>query len=182
MKKVLTSILMLLLSLAAQQAFAVDAVKPAPDDPAWRAAWQNKFGKMPIDAAAFTAVTPRDIAAQTGKKLSFGEKIFLKIAQKRVKKQLAKGLRAQDAEGRAGGKNSMGIAAAALGALGLIFTLVSVDVLVLLGLIFGIMALIFGLIGIKRDENKILAIVGTALGAAVIFIWILAVIIVASWL
>ncbi|MBK6933275.1 MAG: hypothetical protein IPH12_21365 [Saprospirales bacterium] len=112
MKKVLTSILMLLLSLAAQQAFAVDAVKPAPDDPAWRAAWQNKFGKMPIDAAAFTAVTPRDIAAQTGKKLSFGEKIFLKIAQKRVKKQLAKGLRAQDAEGRAGGKNSMGIAAA----------------------------------------------------------------------
>lgn len=44
-----------------------------------------------LDAKTFLALTPAKVKEITGKKMSFGEKVSLKVAQHEVKKQLKKG-------------------------------------------------------------------------------------------
>ena len=177
MKHLFCTLFLALLATLAQPVFAVDSAQKAADSFTTQTVEQ-----APLDAQDFLNLSPKEIAKKTGKKLSWGERILLKMTQKKIKKQLAKGIQPANAEGKASGDSKMGVISAILGGVGLLLTFSQVGILVILGLICGIMGLIFGIMGMKRDENKVLAIVGTALSAVVIFIWLLAVIIVASWL
>lgn len=61
---------------------------------------------LPLDAVAsmddFLALTPKKIREMTGKKLSFKESIGLKLAQKKIKKQLRKQNKGGEAPGTKG--------------------------------------------------------------------------------
>ena len=52
----------------------------------------------------------------------------------------------------------------------------------LLGMALGIAGFVLGLIGLKRDADMTLSLIGVVIGGLVILITVLAVIIVASWL
>jgi hypothetical protein len=170
MKQIFTLLAIVALSLTSQEMFASElAQKPAGD----QAALQAQFGEMSMSASEFAALTPKEIAKKAGKKMSWGEKILFKIAQKRIKKQLVK----EGLEGEAGGSSKKGkisLFLAGFGLLLMIFSGASFTAFVV-GLICGVIALVFGIIGLKKDENKALAIIGTVLSTVImgLGIWFL---------
>jgi len=125
----------------------------------------------------FFELTPKEIEARTGKKPSLGERIALKLAQKRVKKQLKKGKQPDFQEESSDGRFSL---------LSLIFggagaLLVFLPIIGLLGLLAGIAAVVLGVIGLKRENKKTMAIIGTVLGGLVVLLFIVAIVVVASY-
>jgi len=125
----------------------------------------------------FLALTPKEIEARTGEKPSLGERIALKLAQKRVKKQLKKGKQPEFQEGGSGGK--LGLLSLIFGGAGVL--LVFLPIIGLLGLLSGIAGFVLGLIALKRGEKKTMPIIGMVLGGLVILLFIVAIAVVASY-
>jgi len=158
------------LSLASNETLAVGMSQKSLSDPASQTALLEKFSD--VSASEFAALTPKEISKKTSKKMSWGERILMKIVQKRIKKQLAKGIQPSSAEGEAGGASKMGTVSIilALGGVGLAVLALPLDSisLVLLGAICVIMGLVFGIIGLKKDEKRAAAVIGTILSGVLL--------------
>jgi hypothetical protein len=117
-----------------------------------------KSGKQSVfsmlDAQTFLALTPAKVKEMTGKKMSLGEKVSLKIAQMEVKKQLKKG---EQVDMAAMGKK----AASGISALWLI-----------LGLLLGLIGVIIALVTKKgADDNRVKsALIGWLIWIAIVVI------------
>jgi hypothetical protein len=160
MKFLFITLIFVTLSLTSWEMLASGLAQKSPGDPA---ALQAQFGGMNISASEFIALTPKEIAKKTSEKMSWDERILLKIAQKRIKKQLAKGVQPPPTESKEGSSNKMGKISVILGGAGLLLLFSIVEVLVILGLICVGAGLVFGIIGLVKDEKKTMAIIGTAL-------------------
>lgn len=91
-----------------------------------------------LDAQSFLALTPAKVKEITGKKMSFGQKVSLKIAQHEVKKQLKKGKQVDMAA--MGQKAASGISALWL----------------ILGLLLGLIGVLIALLTKKGpDDNRV---------------------------
>ncbi len=136
---------------------------------------QNDLGVTSVED--FLALTPKDIEARTGKKPSLGERIALKLAQKRVKKQLKKGEQPEFQEGGSGG--NLGLLSLIFGGAGVL--LVFIPAIGIIGLLSGIAGFVLGLIALKRGEKKTMPIIGMVLGGLVILLFIVAIAVIASY-
>ena len=123
----------------------------------------------------FLSFDAKSFRTADGKKLKWTQRLAFDIAQKNLARKVAKGkidgnlTMDKAAAGKGGGKNIYGL-------LSLIFSIVGVFV-PYVGLLLLVGAFVLGLIGIKRDNNPTMAIIGTIL-SAVILLLILIVIIV----
>ncbi len=89
-----TLLIFLCLVIGAGQSMAVVGVKPVEDSAKEKAELSDELNLNNLDALSveeFLALTPKQIRKDYGKKLSLKEVIALKVAQKKVKKQLKKG-------------------------------------------------------------------------------------------
>ena len=115
-------------------------------------------------------MTPLEYEYSTGKKLSFVEKLGFKILQKKLKKGAALPKAGGD------GGNLLSLLSCIFGGAGLLIAFVSG----LGGILLGIAGLVLGIIALKKEDSRTLAIIGTICGGLVVLISIVAVIIVAS--
>jgi len=182
MKHLFTFLAITALSLVSGETLAVGMSQKSSNDLPGQTTLQEKFGDM--NASEFAALTPKEIIEKTGKQLSWREKILLKIAKKRIKKQLAKSTQPSNAEGKGG--RGVGTASIILGGASAILSIIGLLVffgpqpeigfaLAILGLVCGAIGLIFGIIGLTKGGKKATAIIGTVLsGTAVLFIFLAA--------
>jgi len=111
-----------------------------------------------------------------GKKLKWGQRIAIGMAQKNFAKKVR--------QGKMDGTAALGTALAPgnnniHGLLSVIFAGVGLFIPVL-GLALIIAALVLGIIGLKRDANPTMAIIGTALSGLFLFLIIIALIVIAA--
>ena len=118
-----------------------------------------------------------------GRRLGLPKMIGAKIVQKSLARQVKKGKISANAdlkESMAASANKRGLLSVIFSSAGLIFLFI--PYVNILGLGFTIAGFVLGIIGIKRDADPTMAIIGTVLGGVALFIYLLAVIVVATWL
>ena len=116
---------------------------------------------------------PREIRERTGEKLSFGERIGLKILRAKYKKALKKAQRRGSQE--VGGTDTVSLLSFIFAGAGLLLIWFFGILLALAGLILGIIALADP-DRYRRKTGKGFAIAGVAIGGAVFLLYLLAVI------
>lgn len=134
-------------------------------------------------------MTPKSYKEATGKKMTFRERIALKIAKKIIKRKqrkAAKKKRKQKKSGqdaaKDGGDDTMGLLSMIFGVLGAVLFFLG-GAASLIGLLFGIAGLVMGLVGIKGDNaNKTFRVLGIVFGGLVLLFLLLAVILIASFI
>jgi hypothetical protein len=112
----------------------------------------DAFSKM--DAQTFLSLTPAKVKEITGKKMTLGQKVSLKMAQAEVKKQLKKGKEVNLAE--MGKKAGSGISALWL----------------ILGLLLGLIGVLIALLTKKdKDDNRVKSsLIGWGIWVAIVII------------
>ncbi len=124
----------------------------------------------------FLSLTPKQVEAKTGEKMSLVQKMGLKIAQKRFKKELKKNPDAR-AEGNL---DVVGLLSLIFGGLGLILLFTPLG---LLGLLLGIAGFVMGFVGMKKDgANKVFRILGIVFGGLTILLLLIGIIFIAAFL
>lgn len=131
----------------------------------------------------FLAIDLKKANNRSGQKISWAQRLVLKQYQKGLDRKVQKGkldgtMTLSEAT-RAGNANMTGLLSLIFSAVGLILLWTPLG---LIGMALGIAGFVLGIIGLKKDANTTMALIGTILGALVIFMTLLAVIIVASWL
>jgi hypothetical protein len=131
----------------------------------------------------FLAVDLKTYKSADGKKLKWTQRIALSNFQKGLAKKVSKGkiegTASLNEAAKAPSANKHGLLSLIFSAVGLVLLFTPVG---LVGMALGIAGFVLGLIGLKRDADMTMALVGVILGGLVIFITLLAVIVVASWL
>ena len=117
---------------------------------------------------AFSALTIADYEKQTGKKLGFFERIKFKLAQKYAKK-----LEKSDGFG----KKTLSLLALILGG----GSLLCLFILPLFGMLMALAGLILGIVGLKKESSKTMAILGIVFGGLTLLLAIFFIILVASF-
>lgn len=117
---------------------------------------------------AFSALTIADYEKQTGKKLGFFERIKFKLAQKYAKK-----LEKSDGSG----KKTLSLLALILGG----GSLLCLFILPLFGILMALAGLILGIVGLKKESSKTMAILGIVFGGLTLLLTIFFIILVASF-
>ena len=125
----------------------------------------------------FLAFDFKGYQTMDGKKLKWGQRVAMSMAQKSLAKKVKKGkidgASTLDLSAAVGGNNTYGL-------LSIIFSIVGLFV-PYLGLAMIIAGLVLGIIGIKRDANPTMAIIGTAVSAAFLLLVLIAIVALASW-
>lgn len=109
------------------------------------------------------------------RKPNFIERFALRLAQKSIVKKMAKGeLTAASSrdETASGNPNKRGLVSLLFALVGIIFLFIPGG-LAGIGGLFAIAGFILGIIGLKRDEDKTLALIGTIVGALVVTLYLL---------
>ncbi|MFT3843659.1 MAG: hypothetical protein QM725_01295 [Lacibacter sp.] len=89
MRKVTILLLAVIFSISSNAGMIYVPSNATDNAKAGKASAANVFGQM--DAKTFLSLTPAKVQEMTGTKLTFGQKVSLKMAQMQVKKQLKKG-------------------------------------------------------------------------------------------
>ena len=139
------------------------------------------MGQMTVnDFLAFDAKAYR---SADGKKMKWTERLAIGIVKKKLERKVNKGKiegTATMAEAtKAASASKYGLLSLILSAAGVILLFTPLG---LVGIVAVIAGFVLGLIGLRRDANTTMALIGTILGALGIFITLLAVILVASLL
>ena len=116
--------------------------------------------------------------------LNWMQKSLLKSAQKRLAKKVSKGkIDASQSllnkSAAAKGENRRGMFSLIFGGAGFLFLFLGP--LAYLSLPLGIAGLILGIIGVKKDKNDTMAIIGMVFGSLVILLFLLAAVLIASF-
>ena len=131
----------------------------------------------------FLSMDLKTFKSAEGKKLKWTQRIALGSFQKNLAKKVKKGKVDGQASlhdvTKAPSANKFGLMATIFSSVGLLLMFTPVG---LLGMALGIAGFVLGLIGLKRDADMTLSLIGVVIGGLVILITVLAVIIVASWL
>lgn len=85
----------MLFSVGAVFAYVVNPVTPETVDPSISTSF---LGEEEVSVESFLALTPKKIREKTGRKLKLKEVIGLKIAQKKIKKQMRRAKKGKKAE------------------------------------------------------------------------------------
>ena len=123
------------------------------------------------NASAATTTSVQEVKVD-GEKMTFRERVATKILDKKINKFMKK----NEAHKAGGGGNTFSL-------LGLIFggsSLLLIWVLGLVGILFALAGIIFGIIGLKKEDSKVMAILGIVFGSLTMFLLLLAVIIFAA--
>jgi hypothetical protein len=147
------------------------------------ATYEKTTGLPHMTVGDFISMDLKLLRNADGRRLGFPKMTGAKIMQKSLAKQVRKGKISADAdlkESMAASANKRGLLSVIFSAAGLIFLFI--PYVNILGLGFSIAGFVLGIIGIKRDADPTLAIIGTVLGGVALFIYLIAVIVVATWL
>ena len=109
------------------------------------------------------------------RKPNFIERFAIRLAQKGIVKKIAKGdllLTASQDDTGAGNPNKRGLVSLLFALVGILFLFIPGG-LAGIGGLFAIAGFILGIIGLKRDEDKTLALIGTIVGALVVTLYLL---------
>ncbi len=168
MKKITILTLVLMLALPLTQSFGVAVVTSQENQPAL--AESTAFS-----VEDFLNMTPKQFEEQSGQKMSFVQKIAFKMAQNKAKKQVAKGKLDANTPASA---STMSLLALVFGAAGLVLLFVSG----LVGLLLGVAGFVLGLVAMKKEGSNVLNILGTIFGGLAILLFIVLLIVVASFI
>jgi hypothetical protein len=128
--------------------------------------------------ASITSVTYSTLTVS--KKMTLKERIIQKLIERKLSKTPDR--KAVDKSD----KNTYGLLSTIFGAAGFLFLIIassgSAGFLGILSLLLAVAGLVLGILGIKRDKNSILGIIGTALSGVLLLLYIFAIILVASLL
>ena len=109
------------------------------------------------------------------RKPNFIERFAIRLAQKSIVKKIAKGELVASAapdETGPGNPNKRGLVSLLFALVGILFLFIPGG-LAGIGGLFAIAGFILGIIGLKRDEDKTLALIGTIVGAIVVTLYLL---------
>lgn len=168
MKRITISTLILALALPLTQSFGVAVVNTQENQ-------QTVAESAQVSVEDFLNMTPKQFEEQSGQKMSFVQKVAFKMAQNKVKKQVAKGKLDANAPASAG---TMSVLALVFGAAGLVLLFVSG----LFGLLLGIAGFILGLVAMKKEGSNVMNILGAVFGGLSILLFLVLLIAVASFL
>lgn len=131
----------------------------------------------------FLALDSKEIRTQEGNKLSWTKRLGIKMTQKHLAAQVRKGKIDGGADlhtaMRASSANKKGLLSLIFSSLGLIFLFI--PYVAILGLGLSIAGFVLGIIGLKRDEDTTMALLGVILGGVALFIYLLVIVAVAAW-
>ena len=136
-----------------------------------------------ITVENFLALDVKSLRNTDGKKFGFGKRVAARMIQKSLAQQVKKGkldssTSLQEAM-RGTGASKRGVPSVIFSTLGIIFLFIPNFGIVGLGL--SIAGFVLGIIGLNRDEDITLALIGTILGAVVLAIYLIAIIFIASF-
>lgn len=118
-----------------------------------------------------------------GKKLPLLKRFSISILQKKLAKDVKKGRVEANADLSAAMKapsaNKRGLLSLIFSSLGLIFLFI--PYVAILGFGLSVAGFVLGIIGLSRDEDMTMALLGVILGGIGLFIYLLAIVIVAAW-
>jgi hypothetical protein len=140
-------------------------------------------GYLSITVNDFIHTDIHSLRTADGKKLGWVKRMGVKMAQKNLEKQVRKGKLEGTASlenaMRASSANKRGLLSVIFGALGIIFLFIpSISII---GLAFSIAGFVLGIIGLSRDEDFTLALIGTILGGVVLVIYLIAILFIAAF-
>lgn len=131
----------------------------------------------------FLAFDSKEFRTQEGKKLSWTKRLGMKMTQKHLAAQVRRGKIDGNTDlhtaMRASSANKKGLLSLIFSSLGLIFLFI--PYVAILGLGLSIAGFVLGIIGLKRDEDTTMALIGVILGGVALFIYLLVIIAVAAW-
>lgn len=126
----------------------------------------NNITLKQITLREFLALTPEKYQGLTGNKITFKEKIFLKILKLKLKKNFS--------DHNIQKKNNFGTLSILFGIIAVVgLTGVSVPVLGIISLFSAIAALIFGIKGLRRNKGDTKSLIGLILGGAYLLLAII---------
>ncbi|MEP7266980.1 MAG: hypothetical protein ABI844_05080 [Saprospiraceae bacterium] len=138
-----------------------------------------------ITVGQFLAMDIDRLSKNQSVKVNWLQRSVIRIAQKKFSKRVSNGkLRAstalfsKSASGQSNNPNIDGLWALLFGSTGFLFAFLGP--LAILTLPMAIAAIVLGIIGIKKDQNSTMAIIGLVLGGVTIFLLFLAVVIILS--
>ncbi len=169
MKRITMLALVMALTLPLTQSFGVAVVTPQENEPAVAESAQ-------VSVEDFLNMTPKQFEAQSGQKMSFVQKVAFKMAQNKVKKQVAKGKLDVHAPASA---STMSLLSLIFGATGLLLLLLVSGIL---GLALGIAGFVLGLVAMKKEGSNVMNILGTVLGGLAVLLFLIFIIAVASFI
>jgi len=131
----------------------------------------------------FLSLDSKEIRTPDGKKLSWTKRLGMKMTQKHLAGQVRKGKIDGGADLHAAMKaasaNKKGLYSLIFSSLGLIFLFI--PYVAILGLGLSIAGFVLGIIGLKRDEDTTMALLGVILGGVALFIYLLVIVAIAAW-
>lgn len=157
MKKWFNILLLPCLLLITSTGYAVHSIQPTSNN-------QEQVNEQ-VATQSSLEKTAKKRKTRKKKKGNFLERMALKLAAKKLNKAIQK-----EKEGK---KNTYGAISLGFAGLSLLDLIFQTGALFILG---GICALVFGIIGIVKDENKVMAIIGTVYGGATVILTIIALI------
>jgi hypothetical protein len=117
--------------------------------------------RQELTAEKLIKITPHDYEVATGKKPNFMERVGFKLLQKKLKKH------ASMFKADAGGdSNLLSLLSCIFGGAGLLLLLV----IPIISILLGIAGFVLGLIALKKEDSKTLAIIGISCGGLVLLV------------
>jgi hypothetical protein len=170
MKNLLNLSLLVVFSIAVSiPAFSVNPEKANPNITADEYVIQE--GPLAgLTVAEAMTMKPREIKAKTGNRLNLGEKLGLKILQRKYRKAKKRGEEFSPEDAR---DNLFGIIGLSLAGFGFLFGWLVWPV----ALVFGLAGLVLGIIGLRNDSDPLFSWLSIGFGAAAILIALLIILI-----
>jgi len=135
----------------------------------------------------FISLDFAEYRTEDGKKLKWIHRLGFKMTQKSYERGVRKGKLDGDANfyntaKAASPANRTGRLSLIFASVGLVLLFLSVPVLGIIGLGLSVAGLVFGLSGLRKDEDQTMAILGTAISALALVLFLILVISAAAWL
>lgn len=176
MKQLMITLFLMTGLVLTQQSYAVHPGKATTSDATMAA------GQLTVND--FLAMDFKSYRDAEGKKLNWAKRIVLKGAQKNFAKKVKQGklegtANFQESASAVNRANRTGRFSLIFAALGLV--MLFIPPIALLGFALGTAGFILGLIGLSKDEDPTMAIIGTVVGGIILLVFLLAVAVIASW-
>ena len=184
MKKIIFTFIIIIANLN-----IINAVKPIVEKTEKQIYVEKKEFVINLDLEEILNLTPKSYEKATGKKMTFRDKIGLKITQKIIKRKQKKAAKkkrklkkkGKNADAGSATDDIAGLLSMIFGILGAILLFLG-GLLSVLGILFGIAGLVLGLVGLKDDNaNRLFRILGIIFGGFVVLILIIGLIFIAAF-